>query len=80
MVTTEPINISDEYCRLAMQGEPIFDHEQNLVIISIQNYQEMLKAKRNAEYLAKLDRRMKRLEQGEGTHKTMDELRAMENE
>ena len=36
MIVTKPINISDEYRKLAMQGEPIFDHEQNLVVISVQ--------------------------------------------
>ena len=40
----------------------------------------MAKAKHNAEYMAEIDRRVERLARGEGVHKTMEELRAMENE
>ena len=80
MIADIPINISDEYRELAIQGEPIFDNTQNLVIISLQNYKEMEKAKRNAEYLAEIDKRVERLAKGEGVHKTLEELRAMEDE
>lgn len=80
MIATKPINICDEYRKLVLQGEPILDNEQNIVIISMQDYQEMEKAKNNVAYLVELDKRIERLNRGEGIHKTMEELRAMENE
>ena len=40
----------------------------------------MAKAKKNAEYLAMLDRGYADIAQGRGITKTMEELRAMENE
>ena len=40
----------------------------------------MAKAKRNEEYLKKLDHSFAQLEQGEVIHKSLDELRAMIDE
>lgn len=80
MIATEPINISDEYRRIALQGEPILDNMQNLVVISMKDYEEMAKAKRNAELFEELEKRSDRLANGEGIHKTLEELEAMENE
>jgi len=80
MIATNSLNISDECRKMAMQGEPVFDNKQKLVVISIQEYEEMKKAKRNLEYLKELDKRSERLAQGEGIHKTLEELEAMENE
>ena len=79
MIVTKPINISDEYRKLAMQGEPIFDHEQNLVVISVQDYEEMKKAKNNAEYLTMLRQSDEKLKAGKVVYKTMEELESMEN-
>ncbi|MEY8235213.1 type II toxin-antitoxin system Phd/YefM family antitoxin [Lachnospiraceae bacterium 66-29] len=79
MIVTKPINISDEYRKLAMQGEPIFDHEQNLVVISVQDYEEMKKAKNNAEYLTMLRQSDEELKAGKVVYKTMEELESMEN-
>ncbi len=66
MIAANPMKISDEYREIAMQGEPIFDNKQKLVVISLQNYEEMRKAKHNLEYLKELDRRFERLANGEG--------------
>ena len=79
MIVTKPINISDEYRKLAMQGEPIFDHEQNLVVISVQDYEEMKKAKNNVEYLTMLKQSDGELKAGKIVYKTMEELQSMEN-
>ena len=79
MLFRSPINISDEYRKLAMQGEPIFDHEQNLVVISVQDYEEMKKAKNNAEYLTMLRQSDEELKAGKVVYKTMEELESMEN-
>ena len=40
--------------------------EKNVVIISLEQYNSMMKAARNAEYLAKIDRSMQQLEREEG--------------
>lgn len=53
---------------------------ENVVIISEKEYNEMAKARRNAEYLAMLDRGYADIAQGKGITKTMEELRTMENE
>ena len=53
---------------------------ENVVIVSEKEYNEMAKAKRNAEYLAMLDRGYADIALGKGVAKTMEELRAMENE
>jgi len=80
MIATEPIIINEEYRKIALQGEPILDNSQNLVVISMKSYEEMAKAKRNAEYFGELEKRSKRLKNGEGIHKTLEELEAMGNE
>lgn len=46
----------------------------------MQVYKEMERAINNTMYVAELDRRIDRLNHGEGIHKSMEELRAMENE
>lgn len=66
MIAERPINISEEYRKIALKGEPILDNSQNLVIISMQNYEEMVKAKHNAEYTAKLQRGISALNAGKG--------------
>ncbi|MEZ3485779.1 MAG: type II toxin-antitoxin system Phd/YefM family antitoxin [Lachnospiraceae bacterium] len=70
-----------KYFDMAFGGEPVIvsrKENKNVVIISEAEYNEMAKAKRNAEYLAMVDRRIERLNNGEGIHKTLDELRNME--
>lgn len=42
-------------------------NEKNIVIMSLEQYNSIMKAARNAEYLAKLDRSMEQLSQGNGT-------------
>ena len=69
MIAERPINISEEYRKIALQGEPILDNAQDIVIISMQSYktyEEMAKAKHNAEYTAKLQRGISALNAGKG--------------
>lgn len=40
--------------------------EKNVVLISLEQYNTIMKAARNAEYLAKIDRSIEQLEKGEG--------------
>ena len=42
-------------------------NEKNIVIMSLEQYNSMLKAAQNAEYLAKLDISLEQLEKGQGT-------------
>ncbi len=70
-----------KYFDMAFDGDPVIvsrKENKNVVIISEAEYNEMAKARRNAEYLAMIDKRLERLNNGEGIHKTMDELRVME--
>ena len=72
-----------EWCNKVINGETVIvsrPKNENVVIISEREYNEMTKAKRNAEYLAMLDRGYSDIAQGKGITKTMEELRAMENE
>ncbi len=70
-----------KYFDMAFDGEPVIvsrKENKNVVIISEAEYNEMAKARKNAEYLAMIDKRLERLNNGEGIHKTMDEMRVME--
>lgn len=53
---------------------------ENVVIVSEEEYNNLLKAKRNEEYLIKLDRSFAQLDKGEVVHKSLEELRAMIDE
>ncbi|MBD5530875.1 MAG: hypothetical protein HDQ98_01550 [Lachnospiraceae bacterium] len=51
---------------------------ENVVIVSEKEYNEMQRIKANAEYLSKLDKSREQLEQGKTISFTMEELRDME--
>ncbi len=72
------------YCdRVTDAGETVIvrrEDEKNVVIISLDEWNALQKAARNAEYGGKLDRAVADLKAGRGIAKTMDELEAMENE
>jgi len=80
MIATEPIAISEEYRKIALQGEPILDNSQSLVVISMKSYEEMAKAKRNAEYMAKIEESLENHAKGDTISFTMEELKEMEAE
>ena len=54
--------------------------EKNVVLISLEQYNRVMKALRNAEYLEKIDKSMQQLKEGKVVVKTMEELEEMENE
>lgn len=54
--------------------------EKNVVIISLEEWNELQRALRNAEYLGKLNRSIADVKLGRVITKTMDELEAMEDE
>ena len=86
MLAVKSIDVRDnfkEWCNKVIGGETLVvsrPKNENVVIISEKEYNEMAKAKRNAEYLAKLDESWKQLEQGKTISFSMEELEAMESE
>jgi len=54
--------------------------EKNVVLMSLEQYNELMKELRNAEYLKKIDRAIEQVEKGKTVTKTIEELEAMENE
>ena len=53
--------------------------EKNVVLISLEQYNELIKLSRNVEYLNKIDKSMKQVEEGKVITKTIEELEAMED-
>ena len=62
-------NLKD-YCDKATDESEIVivtrKHEKNVVIMSLEQYNSIMKALRNSEYLAKIDRAYEQLESGQG--------------
>ena len=79
MIATKQMDLRaniKKYFDLAFNGETIVvsrKENKNVVVISEQEYNELQRAKRNAEYLAKL-------KQGEVVIKSMEELERMADE
>lgn len=70
-----------EWCNKVVSGETLIvsrPRNENVVIVSEKEYNEMAKAKRNTEYMAKLDVSRKQLAQGRTISFTIDELKEME--
>ena len=66
---------------IAFSGEAVFvprKDNKNVYIISQQEYEELQRAKRNAEYLAFIDNSRNQISDGEVVIKSIEELRAME--
>jgi len=51
--------------------------QKNIVLLPEEDYKEMLKAKRNAEYLAKLNQSFREIEEGKTVAFDIEELEAM---
>jgi len=72
-----------KYFDLAFSGEPVIvsrKQNKNVVVISESEYNNLQKAKNNAEYLAHLDRSFEQLKRDEIVVKSMKELEQMANE
>lgn len=54
--------------------------KENMVWIDLNEYNELQKAKKNLEYLMKLEESFKQAEEGKVIVKTMEELEAMADE
>ncbi len=86
MIATKQMDIRaniKKYFDIAFEGEPVIvsrKQNRNVVVISEAEYNELQKAKRNAEYLAHLDRSREQLEKGEVVVKSIEELERMADE
>ena len=73
-----------DYCDKATDDNEIVivtrKGEKNVVLISLEQYNEIFKELRNLEYLNKIDKSIEQLEQGKTVVKTMDELEEITNE
>lgn len=84
MIATKQMDIRaniKKYFDLAFNGEPIIvsrKQNKNVVVISENEYNELQKAKRNAEYLEMIDRSAAQLQKGETISFSMEELKEME--
>ena len=86
MIATKQMDIRaniKKYFDIAFNGEPVIvsrKDNKNVVVISEAEYNNLQKAKRNAEYLAHLDRSFAQLERGEVIVKSMEELEHLADE
>ena len=84
MIATKQVDIRaniKKYFDLAFDGEPIIvsrKDNKNVVVISEKEYNDLQKAKRNAEYLAKIDKSMEQLMQDKTISFSIEELKEME--
>ena len=84
MLAVKSVNVRDnfkEWCDKIIMGETLVvsrPRNENIYMISEAEYNELQKAKRNAEYLAMLDESQAQLERGETISFTIEELQEME--
>ena len=84
MLAVKSMDVRDNFkalCDKVFNGETLIisrPKNENVVMLSESEYNEMVKAKRNAEYLAMLDKSMAEAEAGGFIVKTIEELEAYE--
>ncbi|MBR0491227.1 MAG: type II toxin-antitoxin system Phd/YefM family antitoxin [Clostridia bacterium] len=54
--------------------------EKNVVLMSLESYNELIKSVKNVDYIYKIDKSMEQIEKGKTVTKSLEELEAMENE
>lgn len=84
MLAVRSMDVRDNFkslCDKVFNGEVLIisrPKNENVVMLSQNEYNDMLKAKRNAEYLAMLDKSMAEAKAGGFISKSIDELEAYE--
>ena len=84
MLAVKSMDVRENFkslCDKVFRGETLIvsrPKNENIVMMSESEYNEIMKAKRNAEYLAMLDKSMAEAEAGGFITKTVDELGAYE--
>ena len=70
-------NLKDYCDKVSDEAETVIvtrKGEKNVVIISLEQYNDLMKSQRNAEYLSKIDRAFQQLETGNGrTHELIED-------
>lgn len=86
MLAVKPSALRDNFkalCdKVALEDETLFVSRpkgENVVVVSEKQYNQMLKAARNAEYLARLEESFQQYEEGKVITKTLAELEEMAN-
>jgi antitoxin YefM len=85
MIALRTIDMRNDFKRisdLVNSGEKVLiarPHNENLVVLSEREYNELEKARRNAEYLDKIDRSLQQAAEGRVVAKTMEQLENMAN-
>ena len=86
MLAVKSVNVRDnfkEWCDKISMGETVVisrPRNENIYMISETEYKALQKAKRNAEYLSKIDKSVENHEKGDTISFSMEELKAMESE
>lgn len=84
MLAVKSMDVRENFkslCDKVFKGETLIvsrPKNENIVMISEAEYNEIMKAKRNAEYLAMLDESIAEAESGGFIMKTIDELESHE--
>ena len=84
MLAVKSMDLSDNFkalCDKVFHGETLIvsrPKNENIVMMSEAEYNDIMKAKRNAEYLAMLDKSMAEAEAGGFIVKKFDELKGFE--
>ncbi len=84
MLAVKSMDVRDNFknlCDKVFNGETLLisrPKNENVVMLSEIEYNEMLKAKRNADYLAMVDKAMAEAEKGGFIVKSLEELEAYE--
>jgi antitoxin YefM len=86
MLAVKSMDVRDNFksfCDRVFNGETLIvsrPKNENVVMMSESEYNDLQRAKSNAEYLAMLDRSFEQYEQGKTITLTMEELKAMESD
>lgn len=86
MVTTRPIDFRTNlknYMDTAFRGETVIvsrPKNENVVLVSESEYNDLIKERENAEYLRKLDKSYEELKDGKTITLSLDELKNMESD
>lgn len=84
MLAVKSMDVRDNFrdiCDRVFRGETIIisrKKNENVVMLSEQEYNELMKAKRNADYLSMLDRSMAEAKAGGFITRTVEELEEYE--
>ena len=86
MIATKPLDLRSnlkKYMDYAFSGEPVViarPKNENVVMLSEKEYNELLKARQNVEYLTRIDSSYEQLEKNQTISFSLDELRDMESD